>query len=136
MTAEATSKYTSEDASPAAPTGSKPCVMPIRPAVPNTSAQTLHRYAAPVPSVISVSIVIAPWRALTNVARWNGHPPHSTTGVASTRDTHCQPGNCHAGTMPSATTGTARTALTIVRVRRLTEPGRSSRSCTCPPCSA
>jgi hypothetical protein len=46
-------------------------------------ATTLNRYAAPVPSAISVNMLS---RRLTSEAqpRWkNGNPPHSTTGVAS-----------------------------------------------------
>ena len=39
---------------------------------------------------------------------WNGHAAHVTTGVARTRETHCQPSNCSAGTMASTTTGRER----------------------------
>ena len=44
-----------------------------------------------------VSIVEAPWRALTAAARWNGHPAQSTTGVASTSCTHGAPSRVEAG---------------------------------------
>ncbi len=65
---------------------------PMRPAEPQTSAYRDCRYAAMVPSETSVSIVVAPWRRLTHAARWNGQPAHTTTGVARTSETHCQPG--------------------------------------------
>ena len=62
-----------------------------------------------------VSIVLAPCRALTAAARWNGQPHTHTTTLASASDTHCQVGNCHAGTIENAITGTpsaaARTTL-------------------------
>ena len=35
---------------------------------------------------MSVSIVAAPWRRLIHAARWNGHAPHTTTGVARASD--------------------------------------------------
>ena len=38
-------------------------------------------YAAIVPSDTSVSIVVAPWRRFTSVARWNGHADQRITGV-------------------------------------------------------
>ena len=40
--------------------------------------------------------------------RWNGQPPHSTTGVASASASHCQRVNCSAATIPSRSTGSAR----------------------------
>jgi hypothetical protein len=130
VTTAATSKYTNEEGSWTGANMPPSWRMSSRPAVPNNSAQTLHSVAAPVPSVISVSIVIAPWRAFAIVARWKGHPPHTTTGTASTNETHCQPGNCHAGIMPSTTTGTASAVLTHSRVISGVAPGRSSTSWT------
>ena len=62
-------------------------------------------------------MVRPPWRRLTAAAPWNGQPPQSTTGVASTRETHCQAGNCSAGTMASTTTGTVCAAETTRRKR-------------------
>ncbi len=47
------------------------------------SATTDQPYAASVPTLISVSIVAAPWRRFCQAARWNGQPPQRTTGVAS-----------------------------------------------------
>ena len=47
-------------------------------------------------------MVAAPWRRLSQVARWNGHAPHVTTGAASTSESHCQLRNCRAGTMAMA----------------------------------
>ncbi|MDF2917978.1 MAG: hypothetical protein K0S70_2195 [Microbacterium sp.] len=104
----------------------------MRPAEPNSTAHRLQAKAAKVPNVTSVSIVSAPWRAFANVARWNGQPAQNTTGAVKTSDTHCQPGNCHAGTMPSATTGAASTMPQISRVRRVVCPGMSSTSCWWP----
>ena len=87
------------------------------PAVPNTSVYADHRNAASVPIDTSVSMVTAPWRRFTAAARWNGQAPQSTTGAASASETHCHCGNCSAGTIASAITGTARTALTMSRSR-------------------
>ena len=63
-----------------------------------------------------------PWRAEVHVARWNGHPPHTTTGAASTRDSHCQLRNCQAGTIARTTTGRVRATLTSSRRRRAAAP--------------
>ena len=52
-------------------------------------------------------MVVAPWRRLTSVARWNGHADHRMTGVESANATHCQPANCSPGTIEIATTGIA-----------------------------
>jgi hypothetical protein len=76
-----------------------------------------------VPREISVSIVAAPWRRLVQAARWNGKPAQSTTGVASTSETHCQPWNWIAGIIDSATTGIASATATTSRSR-----SRSDRS--------
>jgi hypothetical protein len=38
-------------------------------------------------------MVVAPWRALVNAARWNGSAPQTTTGEAKVRDNHCQLSN-------------------------------------------
>ena len=51
-------------------------------------------------------MVVAPWRRLVQAARWKGQAPQTTTGVARTSETHCQPVNCSAGTIASSTTGT------------------------------
>ena len=82
--------------------------IPGCPAVPTNSAYSDHRYAAATPTEISVSMVAAPWRALTSAARWNGQAPHTATGEASASDTHCHFRNCSAGTMASTTTGIAK----------------------------
>ena len=81
--------------------------MPVSPAVPKNSAYSDQANDAATPVEISVSMVAAPWRALTRAARWNGHAPHTTTGAASASDSHCQSRNCSAGTIASTTTGTA-----------------------------
>ena len=50
-----------------------------------------------VPSEMSVSIVAAPCRRFVQAARWNGQPPHTTTGAAmpnehmSARESICAP---------------------------------------------
>ena len=68
-----------------------------------------------VPSETSVSIVVAPWRRFTRVARWNGHADQRMIGVESAKATHCQPANCSAGTIEIASTGTPSTTATTRR---------------------
>src|SRR5690625_4384704 len=92
--------------------------MPISPAPPRRSAHSDHSVAAVTPSDTSVSIVEAPCRAALTAERWKGQAPQVTTGSASAVTTHCQPGNCRAGTIESRTTGTVRTADTRSRRRR------------------
>ena len=91
--------------------------MPIMPASVNSSAYSDHSVAAVTPSEIRVSMVAAPCRRLITAARWNGHAAHVTTGSARASEAHCHPGNCHAGTIDSAMTGTARVIATRSRVR-------------------
>ena len=74
-------------------------------------------------------MVAAPWRRLTQAARWNGHPPHTTTGAARAREIHCQWSNWSGGTMASTNTGRVSTADTSTRWRR-------SRSSDSPWCAA
>jgi len=62
------------------------------------------------PIEISVSIVALPCLRFANAARWNGHAPQTTTGTASTNDSHCQFVNCSAGTIAIAITGSVSTA--------------------------
>ncbi len=64
-----------------------------------------------------MSIVEAPWRALMNAALWNGHPHHSTTGVARISCTQPLLLTSMPGTMPSTTTGTVSTAALITSTR-------------------
>jgi hypothetical protein len=71
-----------------------------------------------VPTLISVSIVAVPCLRFCQAALWNGHAPHSTTGVASCSDSHCQLSNCSAGIIDIASTGIESRALTIRRRRR------------------
>src|ERR1035438_10719396 len=73
--------------------------VPGIPAPPRNSAHSDHIHAALTPTEITVSIVAAPWRALVNAARWNGKAPHTTTGEARVRASHCQLSNCSSGTM-------------------------------------
>ncbi len=81
--------------------------------------------AASTPIETSVSIVVAPWRRFTHVARWKGQAPHPTTGVDRAREAHSHPENCQAGTIASSTTGTASTALTSRRHSSGREPSSS-----------
>ena len=67
------------------------------------------------PRETRVSIVEAPWRAALNAALWKGQAHQVTTGAASAVTTHCQPGNCRAGTMESAITGMANISATKKR---------------------
>ena len=85
------------------------------PASPRNSAYSDHSHADSTPTEISVSIVAAPCRALAQAARWNGSAPHTTTGAARVRESHCQLSNWSHGTMAIATTGTVSTAETTSR---------------------
>ena len=67
--------------------------------------------------LISVSMVVAPWRRFTQVARWNGHAPHTTTGEASANASHIHSSNCSAGIIDSAITGMASAAVISSRCR-------------------
>ena len=67
--------------------------------------------------LIKVSIVVAPWRRLVHVARWNGQAPHTTTGEARANASHIHSSNCSAGIMDSAITGMARAAVISSRWR-------------------
>ncbi len=62
-------------------------------------------------------MVAAPWRRLAHAARWNGRPPHSTTGAARASAGHSQPSNRSAGTIDIRRTGSERTAETTSRRR-------------------
>ncbi len=99
---------------------SKGCFMPIIPAVPKNSAYVDQRKAADVPIDTRVSIVAVPWRRLVQVARWNGQAAQMMTGPVSANASHCQAGNCNAGTIDIAITGTASTMLPTRRWRRST----------------
>jgi hypothetical protein len=79
-----------------------------------------------------VSIVAVRWRRFFPAARWNGHPPHTTTGAASVSDNHCQYLNCSAGIMDIATTGTVSAADTSSRCRH----GRAGSSSATPTASS
>ena len=61
-----------------------------RPASRKNSAVTDQPHAASVPTETRVSMVAAPWRRFCQADLWNGHPAHSTTGVASWSESHCQ----------------------------------------------
>ncbi len=91
--------------------------MSFIPASPKNSAYSDHSHAASVPSETSVSIVAAPCLRLSQAALWNGHAPHSTTGVTSCSDSHWKLSNCSAGIIASSSAGTDRSAATIARRR-------------------
>ena len=93
--------------------------MPGTPASPQNRAYTLQPNAASVPSEMRVSIVAAPWRRLIHAARWNGQAPHSTTGPARAKASHCQYVNCSGVIIDMSSTGTPSTADPISRFRRL-----------------
>ena len=92
-------------------------VMPGVPAVPQNSAYSDQPSAASVPIEISVSIVDVPCRRLVHAALWNGQAPHTTTGAARVRESHCQLVNCSAGIIAIAITGTVSTTETSSRSR-------------------
>jgi hypothetical protein len=56
-------------------------------------------------------MVTAPCRRFRKAAWWKGNAPHAATGVVSRSDSHCQRGNCSAGTIAMAITWMASTAL-------------------------
>ena len=89
--------------------------IPVMPAPPNSSAYTDQPNDAPTPTLTSVSIVAAPWPSPYHAARCSGHAPHTATGAASSRLTHCQPVNCAAGTMASTMTAAASGTQTASR---------------------
>ena len=67
--------------------------------------------------LIRVSMVVAPWRRLIHVARWNGHALHTTTGDARVKASHIHSSNWSAGIIDSAITGMASAAVTSSRWR-------------------
>ena len=83
-----------------------------------------------------MSIVVAACRRLSHAARWNGQAPHTTTGVASVSDAHCQASNWSAGTIASSTTGTVSSAETTSRCCRRASSGSASSSGSATPASA
>ena len=91
--------------------------MPVIPASPKNKAYNDQPNAASTPTLISVSIVAAPCRRFAHAAAWNGHAPHTTTGAARIRDSHCQLSNCNGATIASSSTGAVSTAETSSRRR-------------------
>ena len=78
-------------------------------------------HAASTPMETSVSMVEEPCRAALNAAVWNGHADQNVTGVARTRATQPQCGNCRAGTMETRNSGMVRIAAPMSR-GRITSP--------------
>ena len=103
------------DAAPGSTNRSKPILMPGSPAPRKNRATIDQPQAASVPTEIRVSMVAAPWRRLTQAARWNGHAPQITTGVASCSASHCQLSNCSAGIIDTRSTGSDSAAETTSR---------------------
>src|SRR2546430_12639129 len=91
--------------------------MPGCPAVPKNRAHTLHPYGTVTPIEIRVSMVAARWRRFTQAALWNGHAPHTATGEARVRASHCQLRTCSGAIIAIASTGTVNTTQTSSRVR-------------------
>ena len=89
--------------------------IPVMPAPPNSSAYTDQPNEAQTPALTRVSMVAAPWPRPYQAARCSGQAPQVATGAASSRLTHCQPGNCAAGTMDSTMTATASGTHTTSR---------------------
>jgi hypothetical protein len=67
---------------------------------------------------MSVSMVAVACLAFAHAARWKGHAPHTTTGVASWSASHCQLSNWSAGIIDSASTGMVSAAEIASRRRR------------------
>ena len=106
------------------------------PASPRNRAYSDHSQAARTPSETSVSIVAAPWRRFAQAARWNGHAPQRTTGVASWRASHCQLLNCSGGTIETSRTGRESSADTTSRRRRVAAGPAAAASAASPSGSA
>ena len=65
-------------------------VIPGSPAPPRKSAYKDQPKAAVTPTLIRVSMVTAACRRFVQAARWKGSAPHTTTGAARVRESHCQ----------------------------------------------
>jgi hypothetical protein len=97
--------------------------IPVMPAPPNSSAYTDQQNDAPTPTLTSVSMVAAAWPRPYHAARYSGHAPQVATGAASSRLTHCQPGNCAAGTIDSTITANASGTQAASRQASALVPG-------------
>ncbi|SFF73567.1 hypothetical protein SAMN02787118_111184 [Streptomyces mirabilis] len=86
--------------------------MPGSPAPSRKSAYADHEKDATTPSDTSVSMVAAECRSPRTARTWKGQAPHTATGAASMKHSHCQLRNCGAGTIDSTSTGTASNAVT------------------------
>ena len=107
--------------------------MPGIPASPRNREYSDHSHAASTPTEMRVSIVAVACLRFAHAALWNGHAPHSTTGVASCRLSHCQLSNCSAGTIAISSTG-KDSAAEITSRRRSAAVSSSARSwCSWPP---
>ena len=93
--------------------------MPGIPAIPKNSAYSDHRNAAITPTLMSVSMVAPPCRALTQAARWKGSAPQTATGAARVNASHCQLSNCRGGIIDRSSTGSERAAEMSRRWRRV-----------------
>ncbi len=113
-------------------TSSNGIFIPFIPASPKKSAYSDQPSADSVPTEISVSIVTAPWRRFCQAAWWKGQPAHSTTGVASCSESHCQFSNCSGSIIASSSTGSERAAAKVSR-RRRSAVGSASAGPSSPP---
>ena len=66
------------------------------------------------------------WRSAAQAPTWKVQPHHHTTGVASTSDAHCHPGNCRGGAIDSTITGTVSTAAHSRRRRSAADAAAAS----------
>lgn len=97
--------------------------IPGSPAPPRKSAYADQRKDATTPRDTSVSMVAAECRSPRTARTWKGHAPHTATGAASAKHSHCQSRNCKAGTIDNTRTGTASSAVARSR-------SRSCRACS------
>src|SRR5665647_3589466 len=109
--------------------------IPGMPASPKNSAYTDQRNAASTPIEIRVSIVAVAWRRFFQAARWKGSAPHTTTGAARVRESHCQLSNWMVGIIAIARGGSVRTVVMISR-RRSSATGSGSAWSGCASSSA
>ena len=75
---------------------------------------------------MSVSMVAVPCLRFVHAARWKGHAAQTITGAARAREAHCQNGNCRAGIIDIAITGTVSTTDPTSRWRSDVSSGSAS----------
>lgn len=105
--------------------------MPGSPAPPRNSAYTDQEKEAATPSETRVSMVAAECRNPRTARTWKGQAPHTATGAARTKHSHCQLRNCRPVTIDSTSTGSASNAVISSRSRSCLTPSDSSPSSPC-----